>query len=440
MSSERSVSRYTSVAIVLHWTTALLVIAMVPMGWWMVDAINEPASQQTAYQAFQLHKSIGFAILALTLARLAWRLTHPTPALPSGMRWWEVFLARATHVCFYGILVALPLTGWIYVSTGWAAALDRPLSVATSWFGLFTVPHLPGIEGQRDVAFGAIGAHELLVWAGIVLLALHVGAALKHQFIDRDGVLAQMIPLLGRGNKPHGGAVSGGWRAFATAAGLAAVIIVTATGWSRNQPAPLAEAAPTPAVSASAEPAPATQAAAVTEAPAPGATTGTAKAWTIDKSASSIAFSGTHTGNAFEGRFEQWDGDIRFDPADLANSSVSVLIDTASARTGDATQENSLQTDEWFNPARFPQARFEAATFRAIGDDRYEAEGTLTIKDKLFPVVLPFRLTIDDTVATMEGELELDRTALDLGMFSDPAAGWVSQAIAVKVKVRATPR
>lgn len=444
MPTDRSPTRYTTVAILLHWVIALLVIAMVPMGWWMVDAIGDPDRQQVAYNVFQLHKSVGFAILALTLVRLVWRLTHPAPALPAGMKPWEAFLARATHVAFYGLLVGLPLTGWIYVSAGWAVATDRPLNVATSWFGLFPVPHLPGFDADRAAAHGAIGAHALLAWGGVVLLALHAGAALKHQFIDRDGVLAQMIPFLRRTGAPEHAAVpraaagrpaaSGGASTGFGAglgAGIGAVVAVAAAGWLLYQPAPLAPS-PTPAVAAAETPAPAPTAVAHTS-------EATARAWSIDRAASSIAFAGTHTGSPFTGRFEDWEGDIRFDPDDLAGSRVVVLIRTGSARTGDATQESSLQAAEWLDPSAFPQARFEASTFRSLGGDRYEAQGTLTIKDKPYPVVLPFSLTIDDTGASVTGEVELDRTALDLGMFSDPTADWVSRAIRVIITVSATP-
>jgi cytochrome b561 len=114
-------SRYTPVAIALHWAIALAIFAMIPMGWWMSEAINEPGSQALAYRVFQIHKSVGFLILALTALRLVWRLTHRTPGMPAEMKTWETFAARATHAAFYGLMLALPLTGWLYVSTGWAS-------------------------------------------------------------------------------------------------------------------------------------------------------------------------------------------------------------------------------------------------------------------------------------------------------------------------------
>ena len=137
-------SRYSPVAIALHWVIALLILSMIPMGLWMTAAIERSDSQALAYRVFQIHKSIGFLILALTVVRIVWWLTHRPPALPGGMKRWEAFAAGATHVAFYALLLALPLTGWLYVSAGWAVSQDRALEVATSWFGLFPLPHLPG--------------------------------------------------------------------------------------------------------------------------------------------------------------------------------------------------------------------------------------------------------------------------------------------------------
>ena len=126
-----------------------------------------------------------------------------------------------------------------------------------------------------------------------------------------------------------------------------------------------------------------------------------------------------------------------FDPADLAGSKAVVLVQTASARTGDPTQEGSLQGAEWFDPAQYPVARFEATRFRSLGGDRYEAAGDLRIETTTIPVVLPFRFSESGGVAKVEGALELDRTALDLGMASDAAADWVSKMVGVRIEVSA---
>lgn len=194
--------RYSAVAIALHWIVALLVLGMVPAGWWMSDAIKNPETQMQAFQVIQLHKSLGFTILALTVLRLVWRLVHPAPPYPAAMPGWQRATAHLTHWGFYALLLLIPLSGWVYVSTGWSAELARPVPVPTLWFGLFEIPHLPFVADQPQEARIAIseasgGAHSALVWGGIVLFVLHVGAALKHHLIDGDDVLARMVPFLG---------------------------------------------------------------------------------------------------------------------------------------------------------------------------------------------------------------------------------------------------
>ena len=427
-----SAPRYSTVAIVLHWTIALAVLSMVPMGWWMSDAIADPGSQDLAYRVFQLHKSIGLTILALTALRLVWRLVHIPPAPPPG-RPWEHALAAVTHAAFYGLLFALPLSGWLYVSTGWSAPQDRALAVATSWFGLVPVPHLPGVaeastEARRGLAHGALGAHSLMAWMVLVLAGLHIGAALKHQFVDRDGVLARMLPFLKAPETRGEPRLLAKRSAMLWSVAVALVAGVATVGWISGRPqGPLAHVEP-----------PTASAAPLAETADP-VTPGTATAWQVEEEASRIAFAGDHVGAPFTGRFERWDAQIWFDPDDLAGSKAVVDIATGSARTGDATQEGSLGAAEWLDPAGFPTARFETSTFRALGGDRYEAEGTLTIKDQTAPVTLAFTFRRDGEIARVEGTTTLDRTDFDLGMASDPNAQWVSRDIEVRIEVVAQP-
>lgn len=420
-------TRYSTVAIIIHWLIAAALVAMVPMGWWMADAIADPARQQTAYQLYQLHKAVGFAILALTIVRLGWRLAHPAPPLPAGMPVWERRAARLTHAAFYALLIALPLTGWIYVSAGWSVAYDRTLNVATTWFGLFQIPHLPGLpeasEGVRRLAaVKSMSAHNLLSWAGIVLAALHAAGALKHHFVDRDDVLARMTPWLRGGETGPGAVDRQAWPAFA-GAGLVLLIGASAAVWSRpGEPLAPRSQAPveTPSGALGTEVAP-----------------GRADRWLVDRSASQLRFAATQAGAPLSGRFDEWDAHVWFDSADLEGSKVVVLVETGSARTGDATQEGSLAEAEWLDPQGFPTARFEATRFERIGEDRYEAVGELRLKGRATPVRLPFTLTIDGSTARARGEVQLDRTALDVGMVSDPTADWVSRNIAVTFDVAA---
>lgn len=159
--------------------------------------------------------------------------------------------------------------------------------------------------------------------------------------------------------------------------------------------------------------------------------------WTVDPAASAIGFSGTSSGREFTGTFKHWTADIKFDPASLETSSVSVDIDTGSAVTGDKTYDGTLPTPEWLNIKAFPTATFQSKTFRRTGDTAYEADGTLTIKGISQNITLPFTLTIENGKATMEAATTLDRLLYKIGTESDPKGNWVSKDIAVTIKVAA---
>lgn len=175
-------SRYSTVSIVLHWTIAALIIANATFGGWMEDASD---SEKLGY--YQLHKSVGITILALSLLRLGWRVGHPWPAFPNAMRRWERLLARSTHILFYVLMIGAPLLGWAAASAG--GAPEVPL------YGAIPAPNLP-LPLNDDLADELGDLHKLMLKAIYVVLALHVVGALKHHFFDKDEVLHRMLPLL----------------------------------------------------------------------------------------------------------------------------------------------------------------------------------------------------------------------------------------------------
>lgn len=189
-----NVTRYSKVAILLHWLIALMIIGMMVAGIWMTGAIQEQATQAAAFEVYQLHKSFGLVILLLSLLRLAWRLTHRAPGLPADMPAWEKRAAHATHWLFYGLMIGLPITGWLMVSAS-------PWGLPTMFFGMFEVPHL-GSLAELDHAGKELWesrfktVHKYVAYGGIGLLLMHVGAALKHHFIVRDDILVRMLPFL----------------------------------------------------------------------------------------------------------------------------------------------------------------------------------------------------------------------------------------------------
>lgn len=185
--------RYHAVAIALHWLIALMIIGLMAAGIWMTGAIRERETQKLAFEVYQLHKSVGLTVFALSIVRLAWRLTHKTPALPIGMTGVERITAHAAHWVFYGLMLSLPISGWLMVSAS-------PLGLPTLYFSGPQIPHLEALAhmSMNDKKLWESQLkeiHEWLAYGGMALIALHVAAALRHQFMLKDGLMARMLPF-----------------------------------------------------------------------------------------------------------------------------------------------------------------------------------------------------------------------------------------------------
>ncbi len=168
------------VSIGLHWLTFILIIGLMMIGL-LLDEL--PKSPKYIW-VFNLHKSTGLTVLALTLLRLGWRLVSPAPAPVEGTPRWQDGIAKLTHGALYALLLAMPLSGWLYDS---ASGL-RPLR----WFGLFLVPKLSGID--PDIKAFALQAHETIFYLLASLLLVHAAAALFHHYRLHDLTLVRMWP------------------------------------------------------------------------------------------------------------------------------------------------------------------------------------------------------------------------------------------------------
>ncbi|WP_419319749.1 YceI family protein [Caulobacter sp. ErkDOM-E] len=415
-------TRYTTVAIVIHWLIAAAIIFQIILGWRAGDGPKGPET----FALFQLHKSIGITILLLSLFRLAWKLTHTSPPPPVGQPNWERIASHVVHWGFYVIMIGLPLTGWILVSAS-------KTNIPTLLFGVVPWPHLPLLPDLADGAkhvwheIGEIG-HGVLVKTTYLLLLLHLGAVAKHQILDRDAVFSHMTP----GAKP-------GWkepRAWLAAAGLAAVIaagyLYTPAVKPVAAPAVAEEPvdAPLAPVAAPAAPEAAATPAEAAAAPVADPALKDPVAWTVAKGGK-LGFTATWSGDALEGSFTRWSADILFSPEALDRSKLTVSIDTASAQTGDAQRDESLPSGDFFDSASHPKATFTAARFRKTGEGRYIADGTLELRGVKKPLSLPFSLKIAGDTATARGVTTLDRTMFGVGQ-----GEWAStDQIAAKVKV-----
>lgn len=177
-------TRYGTVAMTLHWLIGLSIIGLLIVGTYMHDL---PNTDPNKFALYQLHKSFGISVLTLTVIRIVWRLMNPVPPLPAGMPAWQRWGAHFSHVGLYVLMLAIPLSGWAMVSSS-------TLGIPTLLFGAVELPNLP-VAADHDTHEFFEGAHELLGNLMILLLLLHVAAALKHHFVDRDTVLRRMLPF-----------------------------------------------------------------------------------------------------------------------------------------------------------------------------------------------------------------------------------------------------
>lgn len=170
--------KYSSTAIAMHWLAALLILAAIAVGVSMTNLGMSP----TRLKLYNWHKWLGITILAVSVLRLLWRATHRPPAAVA-MPPWQRHAARLTHAGLYALFFAVPLLGWTYSS-----ASGFPVVV----FGVLPLPDLVAPDKALAQALKAWHTNAALVLGALVLL--HVVAALKHHFMDRDGMLWRMVP------------------------------------------------------------------------------------------------------------------------------------------------------------------------------------------------------------------------------------------------------
>ena len=190
----RPLTRYSMVAIILHWVIAALLLFNLWLGLTMVGQHG-----LAKFNNFQLHKSIGVTILLLSVIRLGWRLANPPPPEAPGMAHWEKTASSAVHWAFYIVMIGMPLTGWLSVSAS-PSGLPTLLYHVDGFAGI-PWPHLPiapdlPLEKKKAVESAADAVHVYLSFSAYVLITLHILGALKHQFFDPNPVLPRMLPFL----------------------------------------------------------------------------------------------------------------------------------------------------------------------------------------------------------------------------------------------------
>ena len=172
-------TRYTATAKALHWAMAILIFGLLGLGFYMQGLPLSPEK----LKLYSWHKWAGVTAFLLVLVRLAWRAAHRPPPLPPAMPPALRFAAHAGHFLLYALMLAVPLTGWL---------MSSAKGFQTVWFGVLPIPDLLA----KDKATGDLlqGVHMGLNFLFAAVIAGHIGAALKHHFIDRDDILTRMLP------------------------------------------------------------------------------------------------------------------------------------------------------------------------------------------------------------------------------------------------------
>lgn len=386
---------YSRTAMILHWAIAAALAFQLSVGW-SLESLG-----QKGFALYQLHKSVGMLILALTLARVLTRLFKPRPPAMEGG--WEGALAKGVHVGLYAFMLLAPLTGWALVSTA-------KIKVPTLLFGTIPLPHLPLPQAAHAVSENA---HGLLAWVGLALFALHLAGAIRHQMLLRDGLIWRMVPgrsvalmavliALIPGGFVIGGIIAN--RAMHAAPAEASAPADTDVDGNAAAEMPAANMVEPVAVNA-VQPDNATEA---------DEAVGPPPVWTVQPGGT-LGFSVGNDGDRISGGFSRWTAKITMDPDRPETADIRVEIDVASARIGDPTQDEMLPNDEFLGAAAHPKATFVAKGASATGPNGYSARGTLTLKGVSAPQTIRFTLKGQGLKRSVSGSGTIARRTFGVG-------------------------
>ncbi len=358
--------RYNSVAVSLHWLIALMIAGLIVLA---KISHNLSDDDPLRFELIQWHKSFGISVLLLVVFRIAWRLTHRPPALPESVRKLERFGASAAHVALYGLMLALPITGWAMVSAS-------PLNLATELFGLIPWPHLPWLTTITDKEVWAHRFHDVhhLLGNGLMLLVLlHALAALRHHFLLKDGVLSRMTI---RGNQEN----QYGLFLGVLVAGAGGIALLNLLDNNQQQVRPTAPAGIEE------------QAAVVNQ--------------------SLVGFSASQMGDPIVGVFKLHKITLEIDNANLESASLQAQVETASVDTGDGQIDATVVTADWFASKEFPLAEFASSSITSTGEGQYRVAGTMTIRN----VSNDIEFDMSQSGNQYRGEFTIDRTDFGIGV------------------------
>ncbi len=387
--SAATAESYDSVAKWLHWLIAAMIVLQFVLAN-LAEGAEESGSKFQQLVLLANHKSVGITILSLAIVRLVWRFMHPPPA-PLAMPTWQRRASNISHWSLYVLLILIPVSGWIISS---AAA------ISVSWFNLFQLPDLVSANEVLQEVFEEL--HGAFAYLLLALAAVHLLAALKHTFVDRDGAIRRISSTLSI--------------VLFVAVIVAGVMALTKIGRA-------SESVAGPALSA--------------DASSESRMAASLPQWQIDYSNSFIRFTAEQAGAEFGAEWKEWQADMHFDEKRLDVSSFEVTVNANSVTTLDKDRDETLMDIEWFDEANFPSIFYRANLFSAAPDNHFYANGEMQVKGVRNPVTLDFAVNRDGNRVILTGNVTLDRIALGVGTGDWEDTTWVGQFVEVQVRVEA---
>ena len=391
-------THYSNTAKILHWTIAGAIVLQFVLAK-LADLAGDKDLAVRELALLANHKSVGITILALALLRLVWRIKNPPPQLPATMPGWQIRASHISHWSLYGLIILVPITGWLMSSAS---------AYSVSWFSLFQLPDFVAPDPDLKKTFKDI--HETLAQLLALIALVHIGAALKHAFFDKDGVLGRIVS--------------------ATSVALFAAII--ALGFAVLGQSGKQGSGSSPGNVAT------TAAATRDDAASAAGTASDLPVWQIDYDKSYIRFTGSQAGADFDGEWLSWSADLQFSSDAPASGRFDVTVNTAAVNSNDQERDDVLSDPEWFDTRAYPAAYYRASSFEQNDDGSFNALGELIIKDVAAPVMLRFTIDAQDDQRILTGHAEFKRLDLGVGVGEWEDTSWVDDEVRVDVRVEAT--
>ena len=389
--------RYSSFAIYLHWLIAIAILCLLISGWSIHYELW--GSKQFIFQLFQWHKSIGVVVLFLVFFRVVWRIKKQPPPLPKKLQLQRAKIKRG-HLLMYSLMIIMPLSGWILVST-------NPQGIPTILFGVFDWLHLRLPKSFFDPAKAVHFYSAIIISAAVIG---HVSIAIKHQF---DGI--ELLKRMQSSKLIFLAILS----SVAFLAWLSTFIFQDENINNDINNNNLKEIV-------------------ISNSNENSHTRNITEKTVIDSftEGNHITYSGKHAGNDFTGRFTHWQLYTDLNLEGQSMSQFNLSIKAGETDTGSKLYDKTLKEYDWFNVESFPEIYFKANEAEFLSSDEVKIKGEFTIKE----ITKPLEIVLSIKNNFLNTQFVMKRSEFNIGQDADPDAEWVTEEIEVQAQINILAR